>query len=105
MNTTQPGTATKEKSMHPDPPTEPLPPVDQGEWESRRARKRAELAHAKRMHTVAKLERERQSTTAQLPISTRLLIAFTAFAVLGVSAVVALVIIGTQIGFYKRKMH
>jgi hypothetical protein len=88
-------------------------------WTSRKARKTAELAYATDMLTDARarsIEAEQQensdSTTERretgagqhLPFTTRLLIGFTAFVVLGIALVIAVVVIGTQIGFYRNEM-
>lgn len=88
-------------------------------WTSRKARKTAELAYATNMLTDARkrsIEAEQQensdSTTERretdagqhLPFTTRLLIGFTAFVVLGIALVIAVVVIGTQIGFYRNEM-
>ena len=95
-----------------DTPTEPI-------WVSRKARRTYELAQATTMLTNAKQHAARvdaelgatpareepsDDTSEGLPLSTRLLIAFTAVVVLGIALVIAVVVIGTQIGFYRSEM-
>lgn len=104
---------TRKRHQHAGTPTQPT-------WASRKARKKAELAYATNMLTEAQqraIEAQQQTATAnaaaekpaedtskKLPFTTRLLIAFTAFVVLGIALVIAVVVIGTQIGFYRNEM-
>src|SRR5699024_5432604 len=83
-------------------------------WKSKGARKKAEQAYANDLLATSRqrLTESQQVTPAEtqqrrnegLPLGTRVLITFTATVVLVVSAVIALVIIGTQIGFYRSEM-
>ena len=50
-------------------------------------------------------ENDTQSGGTSLPMSTRALIAFTAVVVLGIALVIAVVVVGTQIGFYRKEMR
>ncbi|QYN17565.1 hypothetical protein [Amycolatopsis sp. DSM 110486] len=103
------------KHHAPDPPQ--VDP-DPAKWRSRRAQRKAEGAHAMNLDTeaqrnrhvlrayLAKDEPPTPATTDDdaLPLATRLLISFTAVVVLGVAAVIATVVIGTQIAFYRAQM-
>lgn len=62
------------------------------------------MRHKKSPTTDAAAEKPAKDTGKKLPFTTRLLIAFTAFVVLGIALVIAVVVIGTQIGFYRNEM-
>lgn len=77
-------------------------------WRSSWARRRAERAHARNLDTDSKRRAAQQSkedraagrTDDPMSWPTRLLVAFVAAVVLAVAAVIALVVVGAQIGFY-----
>lgn len=83
-----------------------------GGWKSRRARRRAELAQAMNLLTDARRKRATQSAAERAagqsedPMSwpLRILAGLVALIVLAVAAVIGVVIIGAQIGFYQANL-
>jgi hypothetical protein len=93
-------------------PMTTAPTAPDGGWKSRRARRRAELAQATNLLTDARIRHAKQSASERAagqstdPMSwpLRILAGLVALIVLAVAAVIGVVIIGAQIGFYQANL-